>query len=135
MRNDAVAPRKWSFHDSTISDNVKRCEVRRCHTLREGVTLSSHRNGEGTALQNGTTFHHPGDSNEAVRLPLREFSIITITKLDQRKANGRSADVGITQLCIVRPEAKKKLLAAFTVLSLSYFKETTVQEDKCARFL
>lgn len=30
---------------------------------------------------------------------------------------------------------KKKLLAAFTVPSFPYLKETTVQEDKCARFL
>lgn len=33
------------------------------------------------------------------------------------------------------PIRSKKLLAAFAAPSFPYFEETTVQEDKCARFL
>jgi hypothetical protein len=122
MCNDAVARRKWSFHDSTISDNVKRREVRRCHTLREGCyAVASQTPGE-TVCKMELRPLYPGGSGRQVRLPLRGISIIAITKVGSTKGERQvRGDVGITQLCIVPSVAKKPAsssLAARSILSL-----------------
>lgn len=107
MRNDAVARREWSFRDSTISDNVKRREVRRCHMLREGVTLSFRRKGENVREP-----LYEMELRSSVPVEVAGSSFAFTWDFDYRdyevgSANGRSADVGITQLCIVPSVAKK----------------------------
>lgn len=133
-----VECRKWSFHNSTISDSAKRREVKRCHTLHGACVLRRHVTNARETLTEGTTVPFRGNDASSLFAFTRDFDYDDHKVKYIAKVNGRSANKGIIIILSSYVSflfcSKKNCSHSFFPF-FPYFKETTVQEDKCARSL
>lgn len=128
-----LSRRKWSFRDSTISDNAvkhRRRECRRCHAFStrgcfDAVTLQTQRTQTRSQRNARCVFHEEVGRTDGRMdgwvgrsvgcLPAREISIMTITKLRRATAGDRS-----------REERRASVLHVY-VLSLFPEQKTTLR--------